>query len=152
MKRKICLEKAVALLSVPVIAMIFLPSLVAVWSGKMNFPTTQSMSCSRNHCVCSWRWPEYARHHRWRRKSYHADRKQQLRLYQRILFWTKNGASREYPPALPAGQSRVCGAKSDDLLCFVRTRWSTHNRCISRWYRYVFCTLYLFRASCCLKR
>lgn len=53
MKRKICLEKAVALLSVPVIAMIFLPSLVAVWSGKMNFPTTQSMSCSRNHCVCS---------------------------------------------------------------------------------------------------
>lgn len=43
MKRKICLEKAVALLSVPVIAMILLPSLVAVWSGKMNFPTTHKV-------------------------------------------------------------------------------------------------------------
>lgn len=43
MKRKVCLEKVMALLSVPVIIMILLPGLIAAWSGKMNFPITHEV-------------------------------------------------------------------------------------------------------------
>lgn len=44
MKRKVCLEKALALLSLPVIIMILLPGFIAVWNGKMNFPVTHEVS------------------------------------------------------------------------------------------------------------